>query len=244
VRLPEVIFVQTLVSDGTRFDGMLASLLGAVVGGLSVFATQLYFEKKRQAADHRDRDYELYLSINEIINDVYGLASAYISMFDRASWPVKPMELVRPVLSQCPENVQARSHIVSTFFGTHSDNLAHEFHVLQKARNIIISTNNKFVEAHARAISELAQLGMLGPNMSMSNVLDTRVADHKIAIIRAQEAESLLKQLLRNFLEFGPTAEKFKVRYNRFKEHHASPRLRTTTIKWEDESKFAETFYL
>lgn len=116
MELPEVIYFQTVTSDKFQIVDVAASLAGALVGGLIVFLTQVYFETKRKRQDIRERDFELYLVINEFLNDIYGLASAYGTMLGREYWPINPLGNVRPVLAPCPDHIQAHSRLLSTFF--------------------------------------------------------------------------------------------------------------------------------
>ena len=159
-------------------------------------------------------------------------------------WPKHPLECVRPVLSQCEDDVHAHANLLSTFSGTAAENLTHEFHQLQTARNIIINTNNAFVEAHAAMIREGARIGMLGPNMSMTGEFDSNNPDHRIAIIRSHEAEMLLKQMLDHMLDFGRTAILFIRKYNKYKQSHKRKRLRGTYVVLADDARVRSAFYL
>lgn len=116
--------------------------------------------------------------------------------------------------------------------------------MLQSARNIIIGTNNKFIEAHEAMIAEGARLGILGPGRSISGALNPRDPNHKIAIIRNQEADILLKQLLESILSFGALVTKFKLGYNNFKKNHEQKALRKLIIDWDSEEDFKQTFYI
>lgn len=244
MKLPDVVYFQTLVPDSNQMSQMWASLLGALLGGMLVFLTQFYFERRRRRIEYNERDFELYLHISEAINDAHGIGSTYFRMLGRESWPVDPLSEIRPVLSRAVRNVNANASLLATFVGKSAENLTHEFYELQNLRNIIIETNNEFLASHTAMITEGSRFVRVGPGMSLTGALDPTNPDHQLVIVRADQTRYLLKQLLSVLLDFFEHNLVFVDNYNKFKENHkykASRRLKISLVSIES---YKDKFYI
>ena len=167
-----------------------------------------------------ERDYELYIELNGVINDVWSIGSRYLPILNEKGWPTEPWSVLQPAIGETDYKVRIPASLLSTIKEAAGKGLPHKALELANFRNIIMVSNAQFQDMHTRVVEMGAPYADLSNGMRMGADLDPTNPEHKPLIVAAQRADSMAKQLLKLILDFYEYTLDFVEHYNRYHSAH------------------------
>ncbi|MEH6808802.1 MAG: hypothetical protein V7651_08105 [Hyphomonas oceanitis] len=213
---PDIVFAQQTVSS----NEVWSALAGVLIGGAITFGTSYWFKKREQRIDLQERDFELYIELNRVINDVWAIGSRYLPALDKHGWPTAPWSVMQPAIGETNYSVRIPARLLSTIRSKSGKGLTHKALEMANFRNIIMVANSQFQELHTKVVEMGAPYADISQGMRMSADLDARLPEHKTVIVATERANSLAKQLLKLILDFYDYAIDFAGHYNTYHSTH------------------------
>lgn len=228
--LPEIVIVGVLAAKESGAQTMVATLLGALVGGFVVIGGDFVLKKREQRLEFIERDYELYIIMNEVINDVWAIGSRYIPAVEKFGWPMSPSTVMQPAIGDKDEPIKVPARLLTTIRTPEGKGLPHKALEISNFRNIIVAANQKFQELHTKVVEMCAPYADISKGTKLSAELDSRIPEHRAIIVAIERADSMAKQLLELILDFYQYAIEMTDHYNRYHKAHPIKKLRSILI--------------
>jgi hypothetical protein len=227
---PDIVFISAEASSPPLWVLFVPTLLGAIVGGLVVIVSDGFWHRKKNRAEYIVRDYELYIAINQTINDVHSIGSKHIASLNKHDWPLQPWTVMEPTIGHIPKTLEISTEALATIHGKHATGLVHDIMELVAFRNIIVGVNQIYRDLHTQLIDISTPFSELGEGLQLSAKLDSRDPEQRRAIIQARRLDGVAKQLLSSIWEFYERALEFTEKYNLYREFHWRKKGRTLKL--------------
>lgn len=228
-KLPEFIIFSYPGDRSSVFIDSLPTLIGTFLGGVLTIAMTLLFRWQDRRRAYVERDYELYLLLNNVINDVYAMGSRYTEPLERHGWPIQPWTVMKPTIGETVRTVSIPAHLLMTLRGDQAKGLVHRIVELVNFRNIVVEANATYVELHSSLTALAGPVSNVG-GMRMQAALDPIDPAHRPIIIKAEQAADMAKQVLRLVLDFYAHAIETSEHYNSYRSKHPMRKLRSIVI--------------
>ncbi|PKP80094.1 MAG: hypothetical protein CVT79_16740 [Alphaproteobacteria bacterium HGW-Alphaproteobacteria-18] len=229
-KLPDLILVGVPIQSDPFISSIFSTLIGAILGGVIVITGDFFLKKREQHLELIERDYELYIVLVDVINDVWAISSRYFPALDKHGWPISPWAVMQPAIGETEFSTKIPARLLSTIRSPEGRDLPHKALEMTNFRNIIMVANSQFQDFHTKVIEASAPYTDLSQGLRMSAELDKRNPAHKSVIVHIQRADSLAKQLLTLMLDFNEFVIDFAKHYNRYHSTHRVKKFRALLI--------------
>jgi hypothetical protein len=228
-KLPEVIVFSYPGDKSSFLLESLPVLFGTLVGGVLTIAMTLLFRWQDRRRTYVERDYELYLLLNQVINDVHALGSRYFEALEKHGWPIEPWTVMKPTIGETMGHIDVPSPLLMTLRGPHAQGLVHRVVELTNFRNIVVESNRTYVDLHTSLMALAAPVANVS-RMRMQAALDPQNPDHRPIIVKAEQTADMAKQVLRLVLDFYAHAIETSKAYNAFRAKQQIRNLRSIVL--------------
>ena len=225
-----MILVGVPIQSDHFISSAFPTLVGAVLGGVIVIMGDFLLKKREQHLDLIERDFELYIMLNDVINDVWGISSRYFPALDKHGWPISPWAVMQPAIGETEFSIKIPARLLSTIRSPDGKGLPHKALEMTNFRNIIMVANSQFQEFHTKVIELAAPYTDISKGLRMSAELDSQLPEHKLVIVHIERANNLAKQLLTLMLDFNDYVIDFAEHYNRYHSNHKVREFRKLLI--------------
>jgi len=229
-KLPDIVFFSAGSSPTPIWLLFFPTVLGAIVGGLVVIASDAFWQRRKIRSEYIVHDYELFIALARAINDVSSIGSRHISSLQRHNWPLTPSSVMEPTVGGMAEILELSTASLATVRGKHANGLVHEIMELVTFRNIIVGANSYYRDLHTQVVELSAPFAELGTGMQLAACLDIRDPAQRRVVIEMKRADQMAKQLLASIYDFYQKAVDVSDLYNHYRDNHWRKKLRSIKL--------------